>query len=183
VDQVTDATAASVERFYSEHLHPVELRSLHLNESDLEQLDRKFADFGLHRKRAIFMATHGEVIVGAVVCNYASEGMNFSFLENALEYLAIATGLPADLQTEVVAALLRAAMEYYTRRGRAYMVALTEPIYAPILEHLQVASPKPKQYAVFTFGREFSGIQLGEAAVVEYYRRHLAQLARAGDAA
>ena len=96
---------------------------------------------------------------------------------------ALSIGNAPVFQTEVIAALIRAAMEYYAQRGRAYLVAMTEPVYAPLLQQLGIVSHRPKQYAVFTFGREFSGIQLAQAAVVEYYRRHLIQLARDGSSA
>jgi hypothetical protein len=172
VERVTASTRAEISEFYRPFVHPVELRSLHFDDIDLERLNERFGRYGLTRQRAVFGARRDGRLVGAMVCNLASEGMNFSFLENALENL-----VGAD--RDVVAALLRSAVEFYASNHRNYLVGMTDTDLGPLLRDLGVPGVGAKQYAVLTLGREANGIQHAREAAVQYYRTHLVQLARA----
>ena len=173
VERVTANTLAEVTEFYLQFVHPVELRSLQFEDPDLEHLNRRFGRYGLTRQRALFGARRGGQLVGAMVCNLASEGMNFSFLENALENLV-------GSDRDVLAALLRSAVEFYASNHRNYLVGLTDAAIGPLLGELGVPGIGGKQYAVLTLGREADGIRHAREAAIEYYRSHLVQLARSG---
>ena len=80
----TDDTIHRVTQFYSSILNPLELKSLYLSDPKLQKTNERFSQFGLYRNRQIFSALVNNRIVGAVICNLASEGINFSFLENEI---------------------------------------------------------------------------------------------------
>jgi len=109
--------------------------------------------------------------------------MNFSFLENALEYLAVTRGLTAEVQTEVIAALVHAATKVLrparTRlsgcHDRAGLRADAPTTWFRFVQTEAVCGLHVRSRIL--------GIQLAQAAVVEYYRRHLIRLARDGVAA
>lgn len=98
--RVRRGSTALAHGFYARTLHPVEAASLRLDDPGLAKLEPAYVDAGLQRSRTVLVATLRGEVAGAVIVNHASEGINFSFLENAIEYL---------------------------RAGRDYVVAATDP--------------------------------------------------------
>jgi SAM-dependent methyltransferase len=111
IERLAPADAQVAVAFYSQLLHPVELAALHLDELALDGLAASFADHGLHRRRRVLVATGGSGVLGACIVNEASEGINFSFLENAIEHLRVAPRLSARRRRQVWLALAAAALD------------------------------------------------------------------------
>lgn len=172
--RVDASTAGQVKRFYLEMCNPVVVASLALDDPDLAGLASKFRDGGLLRTRAIFAAVDSGKVVGAVICNLASEGMNFSFLENAIEELRITQHLPSKLAEGVAGSLLAAAFRYYLERGRKFVVALLHPEYADVRRRLGLAGSAERQYAQLTF--EGGSLDTAERFFADDYRERLIRL-------
>jgi hypothetical protein len=157
-------------RFYGELLPPVELASLALRDPGFSELDPIYGRHGLSRRRHVYVASVGDRVVGACLVHHSSEGMNFSFLENAIEYLRVAPDLPSRLRARVWNALLRVAVGDVGRQ-RDYVVTTTDPGD----RDLAVASglvgvDPPKQYAVLTVSRERDALLLANRHFASYYK-------------
>jgi len=181
--RVDAATASSLRAFYGTRMHPALLDSLSLEDPELVGLHSAYAAHGLARGRAIFAAVHNDRIVGGVICNLASEGINFSFLENAVECLELSPGLPREMRGEVFAELMRAAAGYYRERGRDYLVALLHPTHAVLAGEL-LQLERQKRYAVLTAAKvNGKGFQPIRQSFIDYYRRLVEAAARSRRAA
>jgi hypothetical protein len=141
-------------RFYGEILPPVELASLGLRDLNLSVVDPLYLRHGLSRRRHAYVATVRDRVVGACLVHHSSEGMNFSFLENAVEYLRVAPDLPLRLRARAWTALLRTAVGDVSRR-RDYVVTTTDPRDRDLAMAAGLVGPDPpKQYAVLTVTRD-----------------------------
>ena len=109
---------AAAAAFYERVLDPVELDSLRLAQPRLHELDAAYALHGLTRRRTVLVALDGDRVVGACIVNHSSEGINFSFLENAIEYLRVAPDQPALTRRATWLSLARAAVAEVARTAR-----------------------------------------------------------------
>ena len=135
--------------FYERVLDPVELDSLRLAQPGLHELDAAYAVHGLTRRRTILVARDGDRVVGACIVNHSSEGINFSFLENAIEYLRVAPDQPALTRRATWLSLAGAAVAEVART-RDYVVCLTHPGDRDLATAAGLVPADPKQYAVLT---------------------------------
>jgi hypothetical protein len=156
---------------YARVLHPVELASLRLDDPTLESLDRSYGANGLTRSRSVLTAVLGGRIVGACLVNHASEGINFSFLENAIEYVRVAPELRERRCRDVWRALLHAAVELVGRR-RDYVVVALSPADRELAVAAGVIASAPKRYAVVTVSAQ--GFERAFGCFEGYYRERVA---------
>jgi hypothetical protein len=168
IERLAPADAQVAVAFYSQLLHPVELAALHLDELELDGLAASFADHGLHRRRRVLVATGGSGVLGACIVNEASEGINFSFLENAIEHLRVAPGLSARRRRQVWLALAAAALDT-ARERHEDAVATLEPADRDLALDAGLISERPKQYAVLTVTREERGFLRSIECFDAYY--------------
>jgi len=131
--------------------HPELPAWLDLDDPQLTTLNARYMKRGLRRSRDVLVASNAGRICGSVVCWWASEGMNFSFLENAIENLVIDATLSTDLRITVARHLLSAAVEHYRSRGRPYVIALINNEMADLVAASEVLPATDKQYAGLTF--------------------------------
>src|SRR4051794_8539384 len=167
VERLAPADAGAAIGFYETVLHPVELAALRLDDPELDGPRPAFRAHGLRRGRRLLVAGGRHGVAGACIVNHASEGMNFSFLENAVEHLRVAPGLSGRRRRDVWHALAAAALaETRTLPGPAVMTL------APADRDLAVAAgllgPAPKQYTVITGSRE--GFPRTIECFEDYYR-------------
>ena len=99
----------------------------------------------------MFAAVAEGKILGAVVCNEASEGINFSFLENAIEELEVSEDLEPQQRAQVARALLLRACRYSADLGRGYAVGMVSKEWEPLRQELGLVARKPKVYGLLTF--------------------------------
>jgi hypothetical protein len=171
---VEGAPAPDEVQFVSRQLHEAEFNALALDHAGWGALAAKFSAHGLLRKRFILIARDASgSVVGSAVCNLASEGMNFSFLENALEYVFIAPEPDHAGRMAVLAGLLRAGCDLMKKSARDYLVCMSDPGLAPLLEPLGLRAEKPKQYAVATYSANADEIDAIHQATIRYYRELL----------
>ena len=157
-------------RFYGEILRPVELASLGLRDLNFSVLDPLYVRHGLCRRRHAYVATVGDRVVGACLVHHSSEGMNFSFLENAIEYLRVAPDLPLRLRARAWTALLRTAVGDVSQR-RDYVVTTTDPRDRDLaMAAGLVGADPPKQYAVLTVTREREALLRAIEHFGSYYK-------------
>jgi len=168
---VSDESLQRVIQFYAKRLHPVEFRSLHLTDPQLQKTRRRFSDFGLYRYRQIFAALSNNRVVGAVICNFASEGINFSFLENEITALELDKDLPAQMQLSIFRSLISSAVRYYREHGRDYVVFMIGLKYKGFRDAIGMTSNK--QYAVFASFADSDSTKTAFKASTQYYREHL----------
>jgi len=168
---ISDEITQRVIKFYASRLHPVELRSLHLADPKLEKSKERFRAFGLYRDRQIFAAVLSDRIVGSVICNLASEGINFSFLENEITALELDDDLSPQMQLAIFRSLISSAVRYYQEHGRDYVVLMIALKYRELREAIGIASSK--QYGVFTSLADSSSTKKACEASTQYYREHL----------
>jgi hypothetical protein len=168
--RVDAASLPSLRAFYRSRLDPTLLESLCLEDPELADLDAVYAAQGLARRRAIFAAVHGERIVGSVLCNLGSEGVNFSFLESSMECLELCPELSGELRGAVFGQLVRAAGDYYHQSGRDHVVALLRREHSGLAGEVLGLRPG-KRYAVLTVNSERDSYRLVRQSFVDYYRR------------
>ena len=135
--------------FYEQVLDPVEVASLCLAQPGLHELDRAYGIHGLTRRRTVLIALDSGRVVGACIVNRSSEGINFSFLENAIEYLRVAPDQPPLTRRATWLSLARAAVAEVART-RDYVVCLTHPGDRDLATAAGLVPADPKQYAVLT---------------------------------
>jgi hypothetical protein len=170
-----DQRAAKV---YQHRLHPVELESLHLEDPRLAALNERYRQRGLYRSRQILLASLGERVLGAAICNLASEGMNFSFLENAVEEIALAPGIgDSELRDSVLRALLHRICQMYADAGRDYLVLLLDDVMDRVLPLLDADGNATKQYGILTISRRDDSFLQMKRFFTDYYRSRLIQSA------
>jgi hypothetical protein len=162
--------ADRVDAFYRGCLPDAQRHSLSLCAPDLTGLDAKYREAGLRRYRAIFVAERHGAILGSAICNVASEGINFSFLENALEAVEVDASLAESEARAVFHGLICTAVEFYRELGRDYLVALINPKYAQFRQDLAINGATSKQYAVLTVDQADGSFSLSQAYFLEYYR-------------
>jgi hypothetical protein len=175
--RVTRDAAALARDFYERTLHPVEAASLRLDDPRLADVGSAYADAGLHRSRTVLVATLGGAVAGAVIVNHASEGINFSFLENAIEHLRVAPHLSPKSRRSVWMTLLHAAVETVAAQGRDYVVATTDPRDRDLAVASGIVPEDPKQYATLTASER--GFTRAIGCWREYYDALLAAQASA----
>jgi CRP-like cAMP-binding protein len=167
------------ETFYASSLHPVEVSALRFEDPRLSTLDTRYGAYGLSRRREVLVATYQDQTVGAAISNLSSEGMNFSFLENAVEEVAVDPGLPPDLRTSVLASLAESVRNLYARAGRDYVVWMVDDALADELKRfLGWPAIEDKQYGILTVSREKDSFVLANRFFTDYYRMQLVQDAR-----
>jgi len=168
----------AVEAFYRSRLHESVVESLRLDDPDLAALDEKYAAHGLVRRRAVFAVIASERVVGAVICNETSEGINFSFLENAIEELEVSEELDANARRSVARALLLRACRYSQELRRNYAVGLLGKEWAPLRQELGLVSRKPKEYGLLTFRGGALSIGRMLESFYDYYHARFLRLGR-----
>jgi hypothetical protein len=161
------------ERFYRRLLHPVELASLELADPLLRAIGVLYDRGRLRRRRRVVVAIdHGEV-VGACLLHDCSLGINFSFLENAIEQLRVRPDLPEVQRMRVWNSLAATATADARERGRDVVITL-DPGDRDMAVAAGLMAPQPKQYAVLTVTRRGDGYLRSIDCFVDYYRRLLA---------
>jgi hypothetical protein len=159
--------------------HPELPEWLGLHDLQLTTLDARYVKRGLNRSRAILVASRAGQICGSVICWWASEGVNFSFLENAIEDLVIDQTLPPALRAAIARDLLGAAENHYRSRGRRYLVALINDDMADLVAASAVLPPPEKQYAVLTL--DAKEVAATRVHFESYYTQMLRESAAAAD--
>jgi hypothetical protein len=125
--------------------------------TDLDQtvLGARYRAYGLERRRIILVAEHEGSVCGTVACWWASEGMSFSFLENAATDLYVTTSLPEDQRRRVAFSLVVAALRLYAALGRPYAVLVLDDEIERLVKGLPLLSTVPvKRYANVTVSAE-----------------------------
>ena len=169
-----DASAAPrLRRFYAAALPAAELGALGLDDVELAGLSRRYARYGLERSRSAFLAVSGDAVVGAALCNWASEGINSAFFENALDHLVIADDAPPAVRREAFLGLVAAAAEHHARRGRDYLVAFTRPADAELARAAGLFATPPRRYRIAVLHGD-EAIRSTRASVVRHYAQLLA---------
>jgi hypothetical protein len=158
-----------VEALYAS-VHPRLPRWLALCDPTSSRLTDRYAACGMERGRQIFVASKGGVVRGAVSCWWAAEGINFSFLENAIDGLVLDGSLSKHAKTEITAGLLSAAVRFYAARGRRHAVALIDATHSTYVEASGVLPPPEKRYATALFDHA----QLPAAR--EHFMRHYSRV-------
>jgi hypothetical protein len=161
--------------FYSKILSRVELDALRLDDPRFDALDRRYRAHGLTRRRTPLVAVDGARVVGACLVHHASEGMNFSFLENAIEHVRVASDLSTARAQQTWRSLIRAAVTE-ARRERDYVVVALDPDDRALGVAAGLLPRTPKQYAVLTVSRRERGLLRGIELWEQFYeaRRRLA---------
>jgi len=154
--------------FYERVLDPVELDSLCLTQLGLGELDCAYRIHGLTRRRTGLVALEGSDVVGACIVNHSSDGMNFSFLENAIEYLRVLPGQPPMTRRAIWLSLARAAVALVART-RDYAVWLTHPGDRDLAAAAGLVPADPKQYSVLTVAMHDGYVGMTDC-FAEYYR-------------
>jgi CRP-like cAMP-binding protein len=174
VEALHSAPAPDVIGFFSKQLHPIELSALALDHAGWEALNAKFTAHGLTRKHCILTARAPDgQLLGVAVCNVSSEGMNFSFLENALEYLFLSPQLDESTRRDTFVSLLRRGCMVMRTSSRDYLACMLDPGLAPLLEQVGLRPEKPKQYAVATYSAKVEDMDALHQASIRYYRELL----------
>jgi hypothetical protein len=124
-----------------------ELESLGLQDMTLDRLDSRYRRHGLSRRRVVLTAKRFGRTIGVMVVNLSSEGINFSFLENAAEGPFIDPELDPRAAQLVGDSLLAAARNIYRGAGRDAMIVLGDPT---TLRRLLPASEPATAYTVAT---------------------------------
>lgn len=176
IERVDQAAATSLEAFYAKQLHPSAVDSLRIDELDLTSLDERYRRHGLVRRRAIFAAVADGRVVGAVICNEASEGINFSFLENAIEELEVSGDLEPQLRARIARALLLRGCRYSAELGRSYAVGMVAGEWEPVRQELGLVSRKPKVYSLLTFRGGVAAIRKMLDSFYDYYHDRFMRL-------
>jgi hypothetical protein len=170
VERLARSDARAAIAFYARVLHPIELAALSLDDPELDGLSATFAAHGLDRRRRVLVATGRDGVVGACIVNQASEGMNFSFLENAIEHLRVAPGISGRRRREVWHALAGAALAE-VRETHEDAVATLEPGDRDLAMRAGLITDQPKQYAVLTVTREQHGFLRSIECFDDYYEK------------
>ena len=116
------------------------------------------------------LAVRAGQICGTVTCWWASEGVNFSFIENATDDLVIDQAMPADVRTTIARELLTSSMNHYQSRGRPYAVGLVDVESARLDQGIASLPRTSKKYARLCV--EHSCFP----AAREYFERHYSRL-------
>jgi CRP/FNR family transcriptional regulator, cyclic AMP receptor protein len=164
---------------YRALMHPVDADSLRLADPRLAELESSYAAHGLSRSREIVVATVDGTVVGAVLCNVASEGMNFSFLENAVEDLVVAPDLSAEVRSAVITELMGEVCAVYRSLGRSYLVLLLDEVLADVLQLLGAAETPTKEYGILTVSRDRDSFLIANRFFTGHYRSLVLQAAMA----
>jgi CRP/FNR family transcriptional regulator, cyclic AMP receptor protein len=149
------------------HLMPTWLT---LDAAEMHTLSTKYESRGITRTREVLVAQQGEGVQGAIGCWWASEGMNFSFLENAMADLVIAPALPEGARSEIAKSLFYAAMDHYRARGRTYAVALT-PTDSPLFRCQPAVLPQADK----TYSEQWAAHDCFPA-VRKYFESHYSRI-------
>jgi CRP-like cAMP-binding protein len=174
VESVHSTPAPDAVGLISRQLHPIELSALAFDHAGWDALDARFAAHGLARKRRLLTARDANrQLLGVAVCNLSSEGMNFSFLENALEYCILAPELNETGRRDTIVALLRAGCGFMRASSRDYLACMLDPGLASLMEQLRLRPEKPKQYSVATYSANPDDMNALHQACIRYYRELL----------
>jgi hypothetical protein len=168
VERLTRADAHVAVEFYERLLHPVELAALDLDDLELDGLGASFAAHGLHRRRRVLVAGGASGVLGACIVNEASEGINLSFLENAIEHLHVVPELSARRRRHVWQALAAAALDA-AREQHEDAVATLDPGDRDLAIEAGLIPERPKQYAVLTVTRQGRGFLRSIECFDAYY--------------
>ena len=173
VKPVAGDEGGAVADFYRRILHPVEVASLALHDAELRQLDAGYRAAGLERRRKVLLARdHGEIL-GACLVHDSAVGLNFSFLENAVEHLRVRPDLSPSRRRDVWTALASAAIAH--TRSRRDVVVTVDPADRDLsVPSGMIAAEQPRQYAVLTVSRDDDSYLRSIDCFIEYYRRLLA---------
>ena len=148
--------------------NPVELASLCLAQPTLHDLDAAYEIHGLTRRRTVLVALDSGRVVGACIVNHSSEGINFSFLENAIEYLRVAPDQPPLRRRATWLSLARAAVAEVARM-RDHVVCLTHPGDRDLASAAGLVPADPKQYSVLTVSMRDGFVGMTDC-FADYYR-------------
>ncbi len=166
-----DETAA-VADLYAQR-HPLLADWLSVADPAVPDLGARYRSAGLERERTVLVALVGGAIVGTISCWWSSEGINFSFLENAVEELHVGESLDPGRQVLVIARLLEAAVETYRSRRRPYVIALLDVQHRDLVTAAGVLPPSTKQYSVLSVDCTESAFAQPKAVIESYYSRLL----------
>lgn len=150
--------------------HPLMPEWLCLDDPQLVGLNARYRAHGMHRSRDLWLAVRAGQICGTVTCWWASEGVNFSFIENATDDLVIDQAMPADVRTTIARELLTSSMNHYQSRGRPYAVGLVDVESARLDQGIASLPRTSKKYARLCV--EHSCFP----AAREYFERHYSRL-------
>ena len=173
VISTSDAQGRAVIDFLRTRLSPTAFDALHFDEPRLDGLDARYQARCLFRRREILAAVRDHTVLGACVCNRGSQGMNFSFFENALTDITLAPELAPSDQRAVLAALFASACRLYAEQGHSELVVMADPRWRSLRRHLGYGRPDEKQYRSLTFRSTREAWQAVTDSTVAHYRKGL----------
>jgi hypothetical protein len=169
VERLAPSDAGAAIAFYAALLDPVELGALRLDDPELTGLRTPYETYGLRRRRRILVASGRRGVIGACLVNVASPGINFSFLENAVEHVRVAPELAPRSRRSVWRALAAAALAE-ARGSRRDAVMTLDPGDRDLALESRLIGRDPKQYAVLTVSRRQRGFLRSIESFHDYYR-------------
>ncbi len=169
----SDAQGRAAINFLRTRLSPTAFDALHFDEPRLDGLDARYQARCLFRRREILAAVRDHTVLGACVCNRGSQGMNFSFFENALTDITLAPELAPSDQRAVLAALLASACRLYAEQGHSELVVMADPRWRSLRRHRGYGRPDEKQYRSLTFRSTREAWQAVTDSTVAHYRKGL----------
>ena len=156
VRRAADGEQERAAGFFSRVLSAPEFGSLALDDLDLREIDERYRAHGLTRRRRVLLAESAGEVIGGCLIHDCSPGVNFSFLENAVEHLHIDERLGERDRLRVWHALARAAVAEVSQERDWIVVALDRHDRATATA-ARLVPPEPKQYAVLTVDGAESG--------------------------
>jgi hypothetical protein len=134
--EATDDDLRIIERHLLENVNLVRIQSedLTLRTMRLQQLNERYQERGLFRRRHIHVAWLDGVRVGASFLERTTLGLQLAEATNAFDVHCFSSAPPSE-QARVRAALIADAVEFYRREGLSYSVSLADlPEQGPFLD-------------------------------------------------
>jgi len=126
--------------------------SLLREEIDLHDLRHMYQQKGLRRERKIYLAKSGQTLLGFVLIEDSSMGLNLSGL---LNYFRVYTTTECgELEGEIKRQLIRKAIAYYKKNRRQFAICLTADDNLKVYESL--GFKKKKEYMCWTFSQKLA---------------------------
>jgi hypothetical protein len=172
---VDEHQAPAVAAFYEQLGHGAGLRAMRLSDPWAVALGERYRAHGLERRRRVFAALHAGRVVAAAVAHEASLGVNFSFLENSIEFLEASPELDEATARALVKHLVSAAVR--GRSSEAPVALLVDLARAPLARSAGLLPDPAKEYVVSTIRLGDGGAAAVRAGILHHYRELFTRLA------
>ena len=162
------ADLLEIERYFITHGRGVALKAEDLTSGGIQlgSVDALYKEFGLTRSRRILIAARGRVVLGFVLAEISSLGLNLSELTNTFAVHIIR----GEGSTEIRRILIAAARQLYAAEGRPTCMALSE--LGESQDYATLGFATTKSYSVWTWHRSL---------IRQYYEYVLRLFSRARD--